>query len=130
MPGSSFDPRNTYVHLAPSGASEIDTSGDFWGDLASGRKVYPGRIAMVLAMTGDFPHWERHPAGEELVMMLSGRMDVILEEPEGERAVPLGPGEAVLVPAGVWHRGVVHEPGEALFVTEGEGTEHKPIGDA
>ncbi|MEP3073714.1 cupin domain-containing protein [Maricaulis sp.] len=129
MPGTTFDPRKTYIHLAPSGASEVDTSGDFWGELASGQRDYPGRLAMVLPMTGDFPHWERHPAGEELVMMLSGTMDLILEEDAGERTVRIGPGEAVLVPTGVWHRGVIIEPGEALFVTEGEGTDHKPVED-
>lgn len=127
MPGMSFDPKTTYIHLAPSGASEVDTSGDFWGDLTSGRQVYPGRLAMVLPMTGDFPHWERHPAGEELLVMLSGAMDVILEEESGERTVRLEAGQAMLIPTGVWHRAVMLEPGETLFVTEGEGTEHKPI---
>ena len=28
---------------------------------------------------------------------------------------------------GVWHRAIVHEPGDALFVTAGLGTEHKPL---
>jgi quercetin dioxygenase-like cupin family protein len=75
----------------------------------------------------DFPHWERHPAGEELVVVMSGAIDFILEEPAGERTVRVSAGQAILVPTGVWHRGVVIEPGKALFVTEGEGTQHKPI---
>lgn len=129
MPGISFDPKNTYIHLAPSGASEVDTSGDFWGELMRGERDYPGRLAMVLPMTGDFSNWERHPAGEELLVMLSGSMDVILEEAEGERTVRLETGRAMLVPTGTWHRAVMIEPGEVLFVTEGEGTEHKPIED-
>jgi len=59
--------------------------------------------------------------------VLSGAMDFILEEEGGERTVRVGRGQAILVPKNVWHRGVVVEPGEALFVTEGEGTEHRPI---
>ena len=35
-------------------------------------------------------------------------------------------GERVLNPPGVWHTADVHEPGDALFITPGEGTEHKP----
>ncbi len=121
-----FDPKTTYVDLAPSGASAIPVGESFWPDLISGRLKLAGRLVSAYEMH-DFPHWERHPAGEELIVMLSGAMDIILEEPAGERTVSLAAGQAFLVPKNVWHRGVVTAPGDALFVTEGEGTEHKPI---
>ena len=70
--------------------------------------------------------WERHPAGEELVVLLSGRVDLIQELDEGEHVVALRPGQAVVNPPGVWHTAVVHEPGSALFITPGEGTEVRP----
>jgi hypothetical protein len=40
--------------------------------------------------------------------------------------VELRPGEAVVNPRNVWHTATVHEPGDALFVTPGRGTEHRP----
>jgi quercetin dioxygenase-like cupin family protein len=45
-----------------------------------------------------------------------------------EHVVELRPGQAVINPAGVWHTARVHEPGVALFVTPGRGTEAKPLG--
>jgi hypothetical protein len=30
-------------------------------------------------------------------------------------------------PPNVWHTARVHEPGRALFITPGRGTEHRPV---
>jgi hypothetical protein len=27
----------------------------------------------------------------------------------------------------VWHRAIIHEPGDMLFITRGEGTQHRPV---
>ena len=126
MTAETFDPKMTYVDLMPSGARTIPVDDRFWPDLISGKLTIAGRLVSAYAMH-DFPHWERHPAGEELIVALSGAMDIILEEEGGERTVSLTAGRAFLVPKRVWHRGIVTAPGDALFVTEGEGTEHKPI---
>ena len=64
--------------------------------------------------------------GEEVVLLLSGRVDLIQRIDGGERRVALGPGQAVVNPPGVWHTADVHEPGDALFITPGRGTEHEP----
>jgi mannose-6-phosphate isomerase-like protein (cupin superfamily) len=122
----AFDPTTTYVDLAPSGATAIPVTETFWPDMIEGRLALKGRLVSAYEIH-DFPHWERHPAGEELIVMLSGAMDIILEEPGGLRTVSVGAGQAFLVPKNVWHRGIVRAPGRALFVTEGAGTEHKPI---
>ena len=50
-----------------------------------------------------------------------------MEVGPGERRVALASGQACLVPRGVWHRVVVREPGRLLFVTYGEGTQHRPL---
>src|SRR6185437_10637901 len=54
-----------------------------------------------------------------------GRLVCLLaQEIDGaERVVPLRPGQAVVNPRNVWHTARVHEPGSALFITPGEGTE-------
>jgi len=61
-----------------------------------------------------------------LVIVLSGKAE-LLQEIEGEaRRVILGPKEAIINPQGVWHTANVIEPFLALFVTPGPGTNHRP----
>ena len=43
-----------------------------------------------------------------------------------EHRIELHAGDGVLNPPGVWHTADVHEPGDALFITPGAGTEHRP----
>jgi mannose-6-phosphate isomerase-like protein (cupin superfamily) len=85
-----------------------------------------GRMVGIFHQTESWPTWERHPAGEEVVVLLSGRADLIQQVDGGERRVSLRPGQAVVNPAGVWHTADVHEPGDILSITPGRGTEHKP----
>jgi mannose-6-phosphate isomerase-like protein (cupin superfamily) len=123
----AFDLGSTYVHLHDGpDALPIPVGPDFWQRIDERRDLDAGRLVMVNRQTADWPHWEMHPAGDEIVCLLSGALDLVLEEPGGERAVALRPGQAVIVPRGVWHRGVVRQPGDALFITRGAGTQHRP----
>jgi mannose-6-phosphate isomerase-like protein (cupin superfamily) len=85
-----------------------------------------GRIVCMFEQPATWTSWERHPAGEELVVLISGRVDVIQEIDGEHRRVELRPGMAMVNPRGVWHTADVHEPGVGLFVTPGHGTEHRP----
>ena len=67
-----------------------------------------------------------HPAGDEILYLVDGALDVILEQKNGERVVTLQPGTACVVPRGTWHRQIVHQPGELLAITYGKGTQHRP----
>ena len=85
-----------------------------------------GRMVMIFpASPGSWTNWERHPAGEEVVICLSGRMTV-LRELESVDSVELGPGDAMINPRGVWHTADVAEPGQYMTITPGAGTEHRP----
>jgi mannose-6-phosphate isomerase-like protein (cupin superfamily) len=74
----------------------------------------------------DAQAWEMHPAGDELLTMLSGEMDVVFERPGGGVTVSLQPGETCVVPRGMWHRQVVRRAGDYLGITYGKGTQHRP----
>ncbi len=39
----------------------------------------------------------------------------------------VGPGQAVIVPKGVWHRVLIHEPSQLVHLTPGPGGEHRPL---
>ena len=86
------------------------------------------------ALTGNPPHrGELHPDGDELLFLVSGRVDVILEEGGDqdtigvERVQPLAAGEAMVVPRGVWHRVEVREPSRLVHITPGPGDAHRPL---
>jgi mannose-6-phosphate isomerase-like protein (cupin superfamily) len=131
----AFDLTATYIHLGLGARATplpdfewspeyLESYGSrFAGDGPEGRLVMMGRNAE------SWPTWERHPAGEEVVVLLSGRIDLIQRIDGEERRIPLHPGEAVVNPTGVWHTADVHEPGDALFITPGQGTENEPRQD-
>jgi mannose-6-phosphate isomerase-like protein (cupin superfamily) len=128
-----FELSTTFVHLSPG--SRATPVPDFaWTPefmAAYGERFAAdgaeGRLVCITAQSVTWDSWERHPAGEELVYLLSGRVDVVLDLDGGEHVVALTPGLAMVNPANVWHTAVVHEPGLALFITPGQGTEHRPL---
>jgi mannose-6-phosphate isomerase-like protein (cupin superfamily) len=128
----AFDLSSTYVHLSPGATAtpvpDFQWTPEFlaaYGErfAADGGK---GSLVCVLDQAETWGSWERHPAGEEVVVLLSGRVDVIQDIDGEHRRVELRPGQAMVNPAGVWHTADVHEPGRALFITPGHGTENRP----
>ena len=85
-----------------------------------------GRLVLMDTQAQTWDSWERHPAGEEVVLLLSGRVDLIQDLDGEHRRIELHPGEFAINPPGVWHTADVIEPGDGLFITPGQGTEHRP----
>jgi quercetin dioxygenase-like cupin family protein len=74
----------------------------------------------------DWGTWERHPAGDEIVVLLSGAARFRLRKPSGVEVVELREeGSFVVVPRNTWHTAEIDEKAAMLFVTPGEGTEHR-----
>ena len=74
----------------------------------------------------DWPTWEKHPAGDEMVVLLSGRAVFVLRLESGDESIELSdPGSFVIVPKGTWHTAHIDEPTSMLFVTPGEGTRNE-----
>lgn len=121
---------DTFVHLADGGAAvPLPVTESFWSDLTSGRlgDLGPGRLVSFFEFERDWDQWEMHPAGDELTCLLAGAIDFVLERPGGPATVALRePGSFLLVPRGTWHTARVHAPSTALFITPGEGTQHRP----
>jgi quercetin dioxygenase-like cupin family protein len=85
-----------------------------------------GRMVMVFRDSRSWEAWERHPAGDEVVVCLSGRLTLIREVGGLHERVVLGPCEAAINPRGVWHTADVEEPVLFMTITPGVGTEHRP----
>lgn len=81
----------------------------------------------------DWPTWEKHPAGDEMVILLSGCARFILRQEQGDKTIELTePGSFVVVPKDVWHTAKIEDQANMLFITPGEGTlnESSPDFDA
>lgn len=82
-------------------------------------------------MTHEPPHvGEMHPDGDELLFLVSGGITVVLEDEEPARRVKLEPGQAIVVPRGVWHRVLIDEPSRMVHITPGPNGDHRPLPDA
>jgi mannose-6-phosphate isomerase-like protein (cupin superfamily) len=128
----AFDLRSTFVHLG-LGATATPLPGFRWTPdylEGYGRRFASdgdeGRLVVISHQSATWRQWERHPAGEEVVVLMSGRVDLIQDIGGTHRRVELRPGMAVVNPPGIWHTADVHEPGDGLFITPGRGTEHRP----
>lgn len=90
-----------------------------------------GHTVAASPLTADSmpPHnGEMHPDGDELLYLISGRISVRLELEDGDRSIEMGPGQALVVPQGVWHLISLLEPGQLINVTPGPRGEHRPLG--
>src|SRR5262249_11924871 len=82
----------------------------------------------VAVMSSAPPHrGEMHPDGDELLYLVSGNVDVVLEEDGREERVELKSGQAFVVPRGLWHRVTLREPSQILYLTPGPGGQYRPL---
>lgn len=82
-------------------------------------------LVAVHEFTNSWGSWEQHPAGDEIVVLLSGSAKMILLVESIEESIELNePGSYVVVPSGVWHTARISKPTKMLFITPGEGTQH------
>ena len=83
---------------------------------------------LLIAMHGfeqDWPSWECHPAGDEIVVLISGQCEFLLKTDSAIQTLLLDtPGAYVVVPKGVWHTAKIATSASLLFITPGENTQH------
>ncbi len=107
----------------------LPVDGTFWERLIGGKlgTFHNEFMLSILAIETDWTTWEMHPNGDELVCLLQGSVEFILEIEGGQRTVGLSePGAFAVVPRGTWHTARVRAPSRVLFLTAGEGTENRP----
>jgi len=72
-----------------------------------------------------YPVWEMRPEGDELLIVASGSLSVEFRTGETARTAPFPREAAVIVPAGMWHRLIVHEPSVLIAITTRRNTVHE-----
>jgi quercetin dioxygenase-like cupin family protein len=127
----AFDLSKTHVHLGLGSRAiaipDFEWSPEFLAryNAEHGVDGPEGRLVMMGSGDSSWTSWERHPAGEELVVVVEGRLTLIQEIDGAERRIEMAAGEAAINPRNVWHTADIHEPCRTLFVTPGTGTEHR-----
>lgn len=122
-----FNLENTFVALNDSGgARPLLVTDDFWNALQEGRLGAFSRLVSFLTFERDWETWEKHPAGEEVVCLLEGEVELLLDQDGDITTITLNQaGTFVLVPTNTWHTASVKKLSKLLFITPGEGTEIK-----
>jgi quercetin dioxygenase-like cupin family protein len=113
------------LFLDGKGAVQVVATGpDFYARVRSDASLGGTMVSLGTGSGRRSSHWEMHPAGEEILVVLGGPPIVRFEHEDGRRET-LQPaiGDAVIVPRGVWHR--AEGVGQILYITYGAGTTHK-----
>lgn len=125
-----YELASTYLRLGTDSRIEpLPVDEDFWPNLIAGKlgELKHEYLVTLLSFDADWPSWEQHPRGDEIVYLVSGAVDFILEIDGAPKTIELRkPGSYVIVPIGTWHTAKVVTPATMLFITAGEGTQNRP----
>jgi mannose-6-phosphate isomerase-like protein (cupin superfamily) len=121
----AFDLEQAFLSLNGAGRADVLPGAHFGARLS---KAPPDMAYLVgvYPFDVDWPHWEMHPKGHEVLVFIEGRLEMTLEQDGQVSVVEVGPGATLVIPPGAWHIARVLEPGRMLGVTFGEGTQHRP----
>jgi mannose-6-phosphate isomerase-like protein (cupin superfamily) len=121
----------TYLRLRSDVSIEpLPVNEDLWPRIISGQlgTFHNEYLVTTHAYAGNWPMWEKHPNGDEIVLLLEGRTTMVLEIDGREQLVELSEsGAYVLVPRDTWHTARTSTPCRMLFITAGEGTQHRAM---
>jgi mannose-6-phosphate isomerase-like protein (cupin superfamily) len=126
-----FDLASTFLRLrADASVEPLPVDDTFWQRITSGRlgTFHNEYLVSSYACDADWPTWEMHPNGDEIVCLLAGAVTFVLERgPNNEQITLTESATYLIVPKGVWHTAKVSAPSRMLFITAGEGTQVRPV---
>jgi mannose-6-phosphate isomerase-like protein (cupin superfamily) len=130
-PTKPFRLSKTFVHLKNDGDAEpVKATPQFWRTVSSGKRRYDRLVSVFEFRSSKDLHstmQEMHPEADEVLFLISGALDLILDQPDGEQTVTLRVGEATFVPRGVWHRLVIRKPGKLLSINSRTGMQGREV---
>ena len=121
---------STFVVLEPDHAAiPVDVTPTVFEELDRRFDGFAGRLLVSsFSFDKDWDSWEQHPAGDEIVCLLSGEATLVLDRAGVTESIRLTtPGAFVIVPKGVWHTARTTVATSMAFVTPGMGTRNKPV---
>jgi len=126
----AFELESTFIVIEPNlSAIPVDVTPTIFQDLNERFDNFRGRwLVSCFTFNKDWTTWEIHPSGDEIVYLLSGEVEFILEQAGARNSLRLSKaGSYVIVPKGTWHTAKTNVSTAMLFVTSGEGTHNRPL---
>lgn len=124
-----FNLSSTFIRLRGDVSIEpLSVDDTFWQRISTGQlgNFHNEYLVTTHTYDTDWPMWEMHPNGDEIVCLLSGAVTFILEVDNEKKRIELSePGSYAIVPKGTWHTSNTKVPCRMLFITAGEGTQHR-----
>lgn len=121
---------NTFVVLDPRlNATTVAVSDTVYAELDERFAGFKGHVLISsYSFQDNWPTWEVHPHGDELVCLVSGDAELVMRKNGADESVRLStPGAFVVVPGNTWHTARIHLPATMIFITPGEGTENREL---
>lgn len=131
MSSAANNLENAFIHLG-LGASAVPQppfDGMSWYEgygQRHGGDGPEGRLISMHTFNESWDSWEVHPRGTEVVLCTAGSIELVQEIDGTEVRTTLGVGDYAINAPGVWHTADVGESTTCVFITAGEGTEHRP----
>lgn len=122
---TAFNLRKTFIVVDPAlNAHQRPVTETFYPDLERDYSAFAGHsLISCYRFTSDWETWECHPAGDEVVCLISGQATLLLQTEQGQQSVELlTSGDTVVIPQNTWHTARVDQACEMIFMTPGEGT--------
>ncbi|MEW4468098.1 cupin domain-containing protein [Parasphingorhabdus sp. JC815] len=120
------------VHLGHGGSAvtQPEFNGDpDWYEAYSKRHEADGeegRLVSLHSFSESWTMWEMHPVGAEMVLCIKGEIILIQQlSDDTQKRTVLREGEYAINPPGVWHTADIESEASAVFITAGQGTEHR-----
>jgi mannose-6-phosphate isomerase-like protein (cupin superfamily) len=127
MAQRGFDLSEMFVHLTDRGdADAIAVTPAFWRSAGTRYERVLGAFDFRSPRDLHPSQQEIHPEADEVLILVSGALDVVLEEDGSEPTIALEAGQAAIVPRGVWHRLVMRAPGRLVFINSRAGMQTRP----
>lgn len=119
--------RNTdhYVELTDDyTANVIEGGAAFWSRAPEEIEAnHPHLMIAQFEYTQDWRTQEMHPHCDEIVTLLAGEVELVLNPDRDEERVSLKAGETVIIPKGTWHTGRTLGRALAQHILMGRGTQ-------
>jgi hypothetical protein len=129
MTAPRLEERFIHLGLGAKAVEQPPFAGMEWYEAYGARHAADGsegRLVSQYTFTESWTSWEMHPVGDEVVICAHGAMVLVQELADGRVVTtPLAAGEYAINPAGAWHTADVAESATAIFITAGEGTQHR-----
>lgn len=122
-----LDMENYFVVISPNKTAFIEDNDEgLYERLDTKYENFQGHDLISLhEFTTDWPTWEIHPHGDEVVILISGSTTFFLKYDSGVATVELNQqGQYVVVPRNTWHTAKTPSNSRLIFITPGQGTKN------